>query len=252
MADGLQQALKRPMPDLQPWFEMLGGGTEGTSRCSTRPSPAAHAVKTEEERERYRVNLHYWHEFCQRVRQGEIAVTCVLDFAYADRGKGCLNLTGDDKMLERLYCFQYLKDEGRRVILKVHTLLKWGERGKELYQRASKVTAAKFLYADWNADEKMFKMNQESVLKLMPVSGHLQRTWRDTYREGCYTKIEWEWREGGSMPSAEFNKLFSALPSVVSWTIHKHSHGPYSTGVSLYVAFSAPPRPPPMSASCTH
>jgi hypothetical protein len=304
-------------------------------------------------------------------------VTCVLDFAYADRGKDGLRLTGDDKMLERLYCFKDREDESRRVILKVHTLLKWGERENfHLYQRASKVTAAKFLYADWNADEKMFKMNQESALMLMPVSGHLQRTWQDTYREGLYkeaiikgaamynngdieecvtlftktadlvlsggsadssekerlkegkkqasmsssfkhiawalrhafddileglgggnvvlggkdnavvhqgihkaisievplydavddnarmnagsscadlyTRIEWEWRKGGSMPSAEFNKVFSALPSVVSWTIHKHSHGPYSTGVSLYVAFSAPPRPPQMSASSTH
>ena len=68
---------------------------------------------------------------------------------------GRLNLSGDERLLERLYCFedheddahQLLGGERRRVILKVHTLLKWGDRGDKLYLRAVKVTAVKVLLA---------------------------------------------------------------------------------------------------------
>ena len=110
--------------------------------------------------------------------------TCVLDFAYADHGRGELNLSPDDSMLERLYCFEDREDDmhlllggrRRRVILKVHTLRKWRERGDKLYERDSKVTqaAVKFMYAYWNADTKMFDMDRQSGLKLLPVSDQQQ------------------------------------------------------------------------------
>ena len=77
----------------------------------------------------------------------------VLDFAYKDRGQKGLNLSDNDKLLERLYCFKVLEDGGqqRRVILKVHTLLKWRDRYQvKLSNRASKVTAVKVMYAYWN------------------------------------------------------------------------------------------------------
>jgi hypothetical protein len=139
----------------------------------------------------------------------------VLDFAYTDRGRGGLNLSSGDSLLERLYCFEDLEDDKhlRRVILKVHTLRKWGERGDKLYERASKVTAVKFLYADWNPspfvgqDGILFKtkfvMNQRSELKLLPVSEKLQEQWRDLYRKERYHELEWEWRNPDSMPSAD-------------------------------------------------
>jgi CHAT domain-containing protein/tetratricopeptide (TPR) repeat protein len=195
------------LPGLQPWIEMLGGGTEAASRCAASSSAAAHAAthtrlcETEAERRQY------WREFCKR----DVAPTCVLDFAYVDHGHGGLNLSDDDSLLERLYCFEDREDNmhlllggrRRRVILKVHTLRKWRERGNKLYERASKVTAVKFMYAYWYAHNKMFEMDQQSELKLLPVSEQLQDTWRDAYRQKRYGEIEWEWRNAGSMPSAE-------------------------------------------------
>ena len=57
----------------------------------------------------------------------------------------------DERLFERLYCFEdyddshYVRGIRRRVILKVHTLRKWRERGDKLYLRAGKVTAVKVL-----------------------------------------------------------------------------------------------------------
>jgi hypothetical protein len=137
---------------LQPWFEMLGWGTEGVNRCATRPSAAAHAATRTHVGETEDEWRQYWREFCERVRQRDVAPTRVLDFAYTDRGHEGLNLSPENRLLERLYCFEDRKDDIhlRRVILKVHTLHKWGERVDQLHKRTSKVTAVKFLYADWN------------------------------------------------------------------------------------------------------
>ncbi len=196
------------LPALQPWIEMLGVATEGTSRCAASSSAAAHAAthmhlcETEEERRQY------WREFCKR----DVAPTCVLDLAYADHGGLELSPDNpDDRLLERLYCFEDREDDAhqlpggrrRRVILKVHTLRKWRERGDKLYERVSKVTAVKFMYAYWNTHSQMFEMEGQSELKLLPVSEQLQDTWRDTYRRKRYGEIEWEWRKAGSMPSAD-------------------------------------------------
>jgi hypothetical protein len=174
---------------LQPWFEMLGWGTEGVSRCATRPSAAAHG-ETEDERRQY------WREFCERVRQRDVAPTRVLDFPYTDRGHEGLNLSPENRLLERLYCFEDRKDDIhlRRVILKVHTLHKWGERVDQLHKRTSKVTAVKFLYADWNPSPLVleeprllvkvkFVMNPPSALGLQ---------WKDVGSEKPSTGTEIE------------------------------------------------------------
>jgi hypothetical protein len=135
----------------------------------------------------------------------------VLDFGFTDRGPRGLNLPPDDKLLERLYCFEDLEDDmhlllggkRRRVILKVHTLGLWRERGDKLYERASKVTAVKFMYAYWNAHKRMFEMDPQSELKILPVSKTLKEKWRDSYRQKRYGDIEWEWRIPDSMPSLD-------------------------------------------------
>ena len=67
-------------------------------------------------------------------------------------GKQHLNLSKEEALLERFYCFQDFEDDRhlvlggarRRVILKVHTLTKWAERKSvRLWERANKVTAVK-------------------------------------------------------------------------------------------------------------
>jgi hypothetical protein len=195
------------LPALQSWIEMLGVGTEGASRCAASSSAEAHAAththfcETEEER------WQYWREFCKR----DVAPKCVLDFGYTDRGHGGLNLLPDDKLLERLYCFEDLEDdmhlllggERRRVILKVHTLRQWRERRDRLYERASRVTAVKVMYAYWNTNTKMFEMDRQSELKILPVSKTLEKEWRVSYRQERYDEIEWQWRIPDSMPSRD-------------------------------------------------
>ena len=95
----------------------------------------------------------YWNEFCRR--EG-VTPKCVVDFPFEDNFPQGLKLSRDapdERLLERMYCFEDLEDDmhlhvgggkRRRVILKVHTLLKWRDRRKaRLWERASKVTAVK-------------------------------------------------------------------------------------------------------------
>lgn len=150
----------------------------------------------------------YWHEFCTR----NVDPKCVIDFPFEDAGGLNLSRDPDNRLLERLYCFEDHEDDmhlavggrRRRVILKVHALLKWRERGEKLFLRASKVTAAKLIYANWNAQTNRYEQEMGSDgLKLVPVSERLQFSWQDAYREGRYDEIEWEWRKQDSMPLRE-------------------------------------------------
>ena len=89
------------------------------------------------------------------------------------------------------------------MLLKVHTLLKWRDRGDKLFLRAAKVTSAKVMYAYWNPDTHMFEQEKGAWLKLLPVSKSLQDGWRRSYKEGRYADIEWEWSKRESIPSGE-------------------------------------------------
>jgi CHAT domain-containing protein/tetratricopeptide (TPR) repeat protein len=265
------------LPALQPWIEMLGGGTEGVSRCAASSSAAAHAAththfcETEEER------WQYWHEFCKR----DVAPKCVLDFGYTDRGRGGLNLLPDDKLLERVYCFEDLEDdmhlllggERRRVILKVHTLRKWRQREDKLYERASKVTAVKVMYAYWNANTKMFEMDRQSELKILPVSKTLVEKWRDSYHHNRYDEIEWEWRIPDSMPSLDHDKgdgevkrLYDEVRAAIKLGERMFHRGAKATDKCMQdhdspwqevtgvvqVSFYLPPPPPPSPSHTSH
>ena len=206
------------VPAVQSFLDMLQGGmlvSSGGSRDASewvaiqRESPAF--VVEEDEGER----REYWRQFCL----GKVAPTCVIDFPYADEGG--LDLPKepvDERLLERLYCFEDYEDDThlavggrrRRVILKVHTLLKWRERGDKLFLRASKITSAKVVYAHWNAakwNEAQRKHGcyemESGHLKLVPVDAVLQRTWQTSYRQGRRADMEWEWRKPGSIPAAE-------------------------------------------------
>ena len=69
-------------------------------------------------------------DFCARVKSKQATPSSVIDFPYAD--KDGLNKRGDDRLLERMYCF---RDHGsgrqgseRLVVVHVHTLVPWGAR----------------------------------------------------------------------------------------------------------------------------
>ena len=203
------------VPVVQEHLEMLGGvsgsggGRDGGWATGAAEGEAGGALRFHESDEERMV---YWREFCER----EVRATCVFDFPYEDSGAGGLGLGKepvDERLLERLYCFEDLEDDThvvlggrrRRVLLKVHTLLKWRERGDKLFERAAKVTAAKVMYAYWNPERKMFEQEQGkgAWLKLLPVSESLHDTWRSAYTAGWRAEIEWEWRKPGSVPGGE-------------------------------------------------
>jgi len=187
-------------------LEGVGSGSRDAG-WATRPAEPGGALRVHETDEERMV---YWREFCER----NVTATCVADFPYEDQGGlGLAKEPVDERLLERIYCFEDLEDDThvvlggrrRRVLLKVHTLLKWRERGDKLFERAAKVTAAKVMYAYWNPERKMFEQEQGkgAWLKLLPVSESLQDTWRSAYTAGRRAEIEWEWRKPGSVPAAE-------------------------------------------------
>ena len=70
------------------------------------------------------------------------------------------------------------------MLLKVHTLLEWRDRGDKNFLRAAKVTSDKVMYAYWNLEVKCFEQKKGVWLKLLPVSESLQDTWRTAYKAG--------------------------------------------------------------------
>jgi len=64
-----------------------------------------------------------WDTFCKSVENGKVVATCVIDFPFADFGKGTLNLAKnpEERLLERMYCFKDLVED-RRVVLHVCNL----------------------------------------------------------------------------------------------------------------------------------
>ena len=91
------------------------------------------------------------------------------------------------------------------MLVKAHTLLKWRDRGGKLFLRAAKVTAVKVMYAYWNPKKQVFEqeMGKGAWLKLLPVSKSLQSTWRESYKQGRFADIEWEWKKAGNIPDGE-------------------------------------------------
>lgn len=135
------------------FIDMLDGSAQESSRCASALAANSPAVMTHI-RESEKDRKTYGREFCKR----DMLPTCVFDFPYEDLGPNGLDLFRegpDNRLLERLYCFEDYQDDThecvggkrRRVLLKVHTLNKWCDRGEKLYLRATKVTAVKVIYA---------------------------------------------------------------------------------------------------------
>jgi hypothetical protein len=124
-----------------------------------------------------------------------------------------MNLNKDEWLLERAYCFEDFDDpantsltEPRRVVLHVHTLLKWCDRNKDNLKpqkRVNKLTSVNVRFA------YRVKHYQEedgcSSLTLVPVCEKLFKEWRVLFQGGAreYDKMEWEWRKDDSMPRLE-------------------------------------------------
>jgi hypothetical protein len=74
-------------------------------RATDAGAPSQMPDKEDEHAGQTRGFCHFreWQAFCERVARGEAKPSCVIDFPYAD--KGGLDLVGDDRLLERMYCF---------------------------------------------------------------------------------------------------------------------------------------------------
>jgi hypothetical protein len=87
------------------------------------------------------LKLTDWKKFYADARRKRVVPTCVIDFPYSD------NKSLTDDLLERMYCFKGVDDD-RRVVVHVHTILRWCDRGTDVKKRAMKVTSVNVRHAD--------------------------------------------------------------------------------------------------------
>jgi len=147
-----------------------------------------------------KVEFQGWKKFCSNVRRESVQPTCVIDFPYGD-DKG-LKLEGDNRLLERMYCFKDAQTD-RRVVVHVHTLLEWGQRNsKTPPERAKKVTSVNVRHAVKERNGFKQEGSKESF-RVVPVGPKLRDKWRDTFRNDGGSSLEWVWADRKSMPRSE-------------------------------------------------
>jgi hypothetical protein len=136
------------------------------------------------------VTFYDWTKFCENARNGVVTPTCVIDFPYADKEPGGLNLDKNQRLLERMYCFKD-QNEDTRVVLHVHTLLPWVQRLNTVPgKRASRVTSVNVRHAH----RVPGKFKQEGVsMHLVPVAESIRCNWRKRFSQGRGNSLEWSW-----------------------------------------------------------
>ena len=174
-----------------------------------------------------------WQAFCRRVEQRTATPSCVIDFQYADNGEHGLNLQGDDRLLERMYCFHdpLVRDPRKwLVVVHVHTLVRWGDRLQwKTAERLQTVTsvnvrhASKSLRIDesdgeaytleefwqeygqaegmarWAASRECFQQEHRKF-HVLPKSKELVRGWKDLWKKGPVNEIAWNPYGANSVP----------------------------------------------------
>ena len=137
------------------------------------------------------VNSTTWRQLRSRLKAGTASVSCVIDFAFSDRGR----LKGNDRQLERAYCW-HDRQQGHRdellLVVKVHTTENWLNRKKSSTGRPlSRITAVNIRHA--HKDEGVGFQQEEGrvVWKLVPKNKDLIHNWKDLPEE------EIVWYPGG-------------------------------------------------------
>jgi len=155
------------------------------------------------------LNFYSWDGFCTSARKGGVEATVIIDFPYADQGG--LDLEGDQRLLERMYVFKDASaGSDRRVVLHVHTPLRWGERGGVTVQeRVKLVTSVNVRHAVRGAER--FEQEQGNLkMPLVPLAAQLEDGWRDMWkaRDGSFErKCTWLWGKADHMPSVENKRV---------------------------------------------
>ncbi|KAJ1480294.1 hypothetical protein T484DRAFT_1901334 [Baffinella frigidus] len=149
-----------------------------------------------------------WKKFCGDARRKRVVPTCVIDFPFSD------NQSLDVALLERMYCFKGV-DDARRVVLHVHTVLPWSDRGTDARTRAIKVTSVNVRHADKRG--RVFKQEKGDVSTwIVPFDDRLKYEWRTLLEEGKGAQLEWQWGASKSMPASEIQNLLSTYDEVLS------------------------------------
>eukprot|EP00282_Hemiselmis_andersenii_P041192 CAMPEP_0172058762 /NCGR_PEP_ID=MMETSP1043-20130122/7033_1 /TAXON_ID=464988 /ORGANISM="Hemiselmis andersenii, Strain CCMP441" /LENGTH=1874 /DNA_ID=CAMNT_0012718341 /DNA_START=132 /DNA_END=5752 /DNA_ORIENTATION=- len=192
--------------------------------------PSTRAFQKEDEKQRQ--GRHRVERFLGRVVHGEAKPTRIIDFAYGD--KDHLGLQGEEKLLERCYCFQdtvagvkrggggepvadddgwsvaakkgkpKAKDCAERVILHVHTLVKWGDRAtveQRLHRPLSRITSVNVRHAQKKSESTWIQEGRgfHVVPKTMLPGG-----WQSFYPDRC-SEIEWELQGENVVPPCDKN-----------------------------------------------
>jgi hypothetical protein len=186
--------------------------SEGADICETWKAPDDEEAGGDAAPKR-QLNFYSWEGFCKSVRKGEVSATVVIDFPYADQVDGGLNLKGGDRLLERMYVFKDDSEgDDRRVVLHVHTPLRWGQRGGVTVQeRVKQVTSVNVRHAKRGAER--FEQEQGSFkMPLVPVAAQLGYEWRGMWRAGDGSferKCTWLWERSESIPTCEDKRVAS-------------------------------------------
>uniref|UniRef100_A0A7S0YXX7 Protein kinase domain-containing protein n=1 Tax=Hemiselmis tepida TaxID=464990 RepID=A0A7S0YXX7_9CRYP len=159
------------------------------------------------------MDLSAWCAFCDRVAAGQVTPTCVMDFPYQDRVPGGLQLEGDAVLLERMFTFNDPMALGgagaaavkgaRRVVVKVHTLLRWVDRQKvKKADRCLAATSVNVRHVTKKPGESRYEQ-EKGGKQIVPVSNQLIRGWRVLFLQGKGSQIEWRRDKEGDVPSLD-------------------------------------------------
>ena len=135
-----------------------------------------------------------WSGFCDRVSKGEATPSCVIDFPYADSGG--LNLEGDDRFLERMYCFHDSNDRSPQewlVVLHVHTFRRWGERNANGSRWIDDVTSVNVRHAHRGVSR--FEQERRKFF-VVPKDEELRKNWQKMQPH----ELVWKPHEPQSLP----------------------------------------------------
>ncbi|KAJ1476742.1 hypothetical protein T484DRAFT_1964993 [Baffinella frigidus] len=148
-----------------------------------------------------------WKKFCGDARRKRVVPTCVIDFPFSD------NRGLKVELLERMYCFKGVDDD-RHVVLHVHTVLPWSDRGTDAKTRAMKVTSVNVRHADKRGS--VFKQEKGDFSTwIVPLDEKLKYGWRTFLEEGKGAQLEWQWGAPKSMPAGEIQHLLSIYDEVL-------------------------------------
>jgi len=156
-------------------------------------------------------------QFCQRVAAGTATPSCVMDYPYSDAAG--LDLQGDARHLERMYCFHDpLKCDPScsLVTVYVHTLLPWGDRKQwTVGRRLLEVTSVSMRQTRRPAAGGAWVEGRSKYL-CVPISKNLQ-AWQALYTSTGSKHIAWRPYVAGCVPPGDRNNegMYEAIRKVI-------------------------------------